>query len=107
MAMYHYQLNTFDDVAKHYEDIKPIRGSDNIRPLGDRACKWEQINLSLINKYALLDSLPADALNPIWPEPLHELIKRSPAISTRRPSHGHEQIRIRTHTGQRSTHQQT
>jgi hypothetical protein len=100
MAMYHYHLNTFDDVAKHYEDIKPIRGSDNIRPLGDRARKWEHIHKVNKNKYVLLDSLPADPNDPIWREPLDELIKRAPVMWTRDRTTGIEKIRIRNGTGQ-------
>ena len=100
MAMYHYRLNTFKDVARHYDSIKPIRGSDNIRPLGDRARKWEHIHKVSDNKYVLLDSLPADALDPIWREPLDELIKRAPVTWTRSPSTGIEKIRIRNGSGQ-------
>lgn len=99
MAMYHYNLNTFAEVERRYNDIKPIRGSNNIRPLGDRARKWEHIHKVSANKYVLLDELTADANDPIWRQPLDEAIKRAPVIWTRSPTSGIEKIRIRNGSG--------
>lgn len=48
--MYYYQrnLNTFDDVVKHYESVKPIISihhdrADDIRPIEQRRRKWERV----------------------------------------------------------------
>jgi len=100
MAMYHYNLNTFAEVERRYNDIKPIRGSDNLRPLGDRARKWEHIHKVSANKYVLLDELTAEANDPVWRQPLDEAIKRAPVIWTRNPRTGIEKIRIRNGSGQ-------
>ena len=51
-------FNTFEDVVKHYENTKPIREqghgtSRNVRPIGDRARKWENIQKISRNCYAI------------------------------------------------------
>jgi hypothetical protein len=51
-------FNTFEDVVKHYENTKPINErkhgtSRNVRPIGDRARKWENIQKISRNCYAI------------------------------------------------------
>jgi hypothetical protein len=51
-------FNTFEEVVKHYENTKPIREqghgtSRNVRPIGDRARKWETIQKISRNCYAI------------------------------------------------------
>jgi len=51
-------FNTFEDVVYHYENTKPIRErrdgtSRNVRPIGDRARKWETIQKISRNCYAI------------------------------------------------------
>ena len=58
MTLTYTAFNTFEDVVKHYEDVKPIRErengtSRNVRPIGDRARKWETIQKISRNCYAI------------------------------------------------------
>ena len=99
MAMYHYNLNTFAEVERLYDNVKPIRTTGQV-PLGDRARKWEHIHKVSKNKYVLLDELPADGKSFIWRQPLDELIKRAPVTWTRCAHTGIEKIRIRNGSGQ-------
>jgi len=51
-------FNTFEEVVKHYENTKPIKEqghgtSRNVRPIGDRARKWENIQKISRNCYAI------------------------------------------------------
>lgn len=99
MAVYQYHLNSFHDVAKHYDSIKPIRGTD-IRPLGDRARKWEHIVKVSRNKYILTNILPDDEPNWIYQENYKGMIDRAPITWTRNPRTGITKIRIRNGSGQ-------
>jgi hypothetical protein len=52
------RLSSFKDVAKAYEDIKPIKGaraSEDLRPLEQRRYWWNRIVKVNENKYLLLD----------------------------------------------------
>ncbi len=86
MALHWLSLNTFEDVEKHYDSIKPIRGT-NIRPLGDRARKWEHIKKISKNKYILCDNLPASDFGGneayIWQEDAKGMEKRAALTWTR------------------------
>lgn len=60
MALYwqNRYLTSFDRVAAIYDAIKPLRGKlapHNVRPLGDRARKWERIKKINNNCYVLTD----------------------------------------------------
>lgn len=60
MALYwqNRHLMSFDKVAAAYDAIKPLRGkhkNDNVRPIGDRARKWERIKKINNNCYVLTD----------------------------------------------------
>jgi len=51
-------FKTFEDVVEHYENTKPIREqghgtSRNVRPIGDRARKWENIQKISRNCYVI------------------------------------------------------
>ena len=51
-------FQTFEDVVKHYENTKPVREQElgtsrNVRPIGDRARKWENIQKISRNCYAI------------------------------------------------------
>ena len=98
MAIYRYGLNSFSDVVKHYDSIKPIRGTD-IRPLGDRRRKWEHIVKVNRNKYILTHILPADDAQNIWQEDRKGMIARAPITWQRNPRTGIESIRIRNGSG--------
>ena len=99
MAMYRYNLNSFSDVVKHYDSIKPIRGTD-IRPLGDRARKWEHIVKVNRNKYVLTNILPSDDAQYIYQEDRKGMIARAPVTWLRDPRTGIESIRIRNSSGE-------
>lgn len=54
------RFNTFDEVAKWYNNTKPVVGSvrkreDDVRPIGKRSRTWERIMKVDDNTYALLD----------------------------------------------------
>mgnify|MGYP003150022354 FL=1 len=58
MAMTISKFKSFEEVVKHYKSIKPIKEQDNgtsrnIRPIGDRARKWETIQKINRNCYVL------------------------------------------------------
>ena len=59
MALTYTNFETFAEVEAHYNNITPLRGKDNvgkdIRPIGDRARKWERIVKISANCYALSD----------------------------------------------------
>ena len=49
------KLNSFDDVAKAYESIKPIQGArvkEDLRPLRERRYWWNRIMKINDNTYA-------------------------------------------------------
>ena len=100
MALHWLTLNTFADVEEHYNSIKPIRGT-NIRPLGDRARKWEHIKKVSKNKYILCDNLPASDFGGneayIWQEDAKGLEKRA-AITWTRTKDG-EYLTVRNGSG--------
>jgi hypothetical protein len=53
-----YRLSSFDDVAKAYNDIKPIKGgraSMDLRPLEQRRYWWNRVMKMSDTKYLLLD----------------------------------------------------
>jgi hypothetical protein len=57
MAGY-YRLSSFDQVAKAYEEIKPIRGaraSEDLRPLAQRRYWWNRVHKVSDTKYILCD----------------------------------------------------
>ena len=100
MALHWLSLNTFEDVEKHYDSIKPIRGT-NIRPLGDRARKWEHIKKISKNKYILCDNLPASdfcgSTAYVWQEDAKGMEKRA-ALTWTRTKDG-EYITVRNGSG--------
>ena len=56
--MGYYRLSSFDDVAKAYNEIKPIRGAranEDLRPLAERRYWWTRVAKITDNKYALCD----------------------------------------------------
>ena len=59
MTLTYSNFGTFAEVVTWYERTKPLRGADNkdknIRPIGDRARKWERIVKINDNCYALSD----------------------------------------------------
>ena len=56
MAMYNFNISSFADAERLYNNTKPIRGS-KIVPLGDRRRKWERIVKVSPKCYALLNEL--------------------------------------------------
>lgn len=53
-----YRLSSFDEVAKAYNDIKPIKGArikDDLRPLTQRRYWWNRVMKLSDTKYLLLD----------------------------------------------------
>jgi len=60
MALTHTNFSSFKEVVNHYESIKPLVSQyhtreDDIRPIGDRARKYERIVKISNNCYALSD----------------------------------------------------
>jgi hypothetical protein len=59
MALTYTNFSSFEEVVKHYENIKPMRGAANagkdIRPIGDRKRKYERIIKINDNCYVLTD----------------------------------------------------
>ena len=85
-------VDTFDEVVKHYTEIRPIVSCNHtkeqdIRPIGDRRRKWERIEHVNRNKYVLHDSLPCITE---WGAPY---LARPPVVWERR--NGREQVTVR------------
>ena len=113
MALYwqNGNLTTFDRVAAHYEYIKPLRGKhakDDVRPLGDRARKWERIKKVNNNCYVLTDGYhTGDDVFGGWcyggkagGKPTEaDIINLSPIV-WRKHKDGTETIKVRNGTGQ-------
>ena len=112
MALYWHNnyLNTFDKVAAAYDAIKPLRGKlapHNVRPLGDRARKWERIKKINNNCYLLMDGYySGDDVFPTWyyggevGKPTEaEMINLAPIV-WRRHRDGTTTIKVRNGTGQ-------
>lgn len=95
------RFDTFDQVAKWYNDTKPMVSkhhtlSHDVRPIGDRKRKWERIKKIDENTYALLDG---NYGNCIWGQrdPLmHEYENAMAPITWMRREDG-DFIRIRNH----------
>jgi len=98
MAMFHYNLNTFAEVERRYDSVKPIRTTGQV-PLGDRARKWEHIIKVNKNKYVLMDKIPDDEGNRFWCGSTKEEIARAPVTWTRCAHTGIEKIRVRNDYG--------
>ena len=112
MALYwqNNYLNTFDKVVACYESIKPIRGKlapHNVRPLGDRARRWERIKKINNNCYLLMDGYySGDDVFSTWysggntGKPTEaEMINLAPIV-WRRHRDGTTTIKVRNGTGQ-------
>ena len=112
MALYwqNRHLMSFDKVAATYDAIKPLRGklSDaNVRPLGDRARKWERIKKINNNCYVLTDGYhTGDDVFKSWGynhktgKPTEaEMINLAPIV-WRRHKDGTTTIKVRNGTGQ-------
>jgi hypothetical protein len=112
MALYrqNIKLSTFDKVAAAYDAIKPLRGKlapHNVRPLGDRARKWERIKKINNNCYLLMDGYySGDDVFPAWysggsaGKPTEaEMINLAPIV-WRRHRDGTTTIKVRNATGQ-------
>ena len=112
MALYwqNRHLMSFDKVAATYDAIKPLRGklSDaNVRPLGDRARKWERIKKINNNCYVLTDGYhTGDDVFKSWGynhktgKPTEaEMINLAPIV-WRRHRDGTTTIKVRNGTGQ-------
>ena len=112
MALYwqNRHLMSFDKVAAVYDAIKPLRGkhkNDNVRPLGDRARKWERIKKINNNCYLLMDGYySGDDVFPTWyyggevDKPTEaEMINLAPIV-WRRHRDGTTTIKVRNGTGQ-------
>jgi len=73
MALYYTKIRNFEGVVKHYEDTKVLVSSKHprshdVRPIGDRARKWERIVKVSRNCYALSDGYHrGDPLFSGWP----------------------------------------
>jgi hypothetical protein len=104
MAMYYYRLNTFDEVAKQYDSVTPIRGTA-LRPIGDRRRKWEHIVKLSANKYCLMDMI-GDGAGRFWCGTWEEEVERAAVTWTRSPTTGIEKIRIRNGYGVEANHNQ-
>ena len=63
---YYFRINSFADAEARYNKVKPIRGSDNIRPIGDRRRKWERIHKFSRNCYGLFDGGVGDPKTQWW-----------------------------------------
>lgn len=63
---YYFGINSFADAEARYNKVKPIRGSDNIRPIGDRRRKWERIHKFSRNCYGLFDGGVGDPNTQWW-----------------------------------------
>ena len=66
------KLNTFNDVAKRYSEIKPLVSKhhtleDDVRPIADRRRKHERIERVHSDKYILRDTLPMENPNRYGP----------------------------------------
>ena len=72
MVMGFTNFKSFEEVVKHYESIKPVKEqnhdtSRNVRPISDRARKWETIQKINRNCYVLsCGFVRGDLLAPHW-----------------------------------------
>ena len=63
---YYFGINSFADAEARYNSVKPIRGSDDIRPIGDRRRTWERIHKFSRNCYGLFDGGVGDPKTQWW-----------------------------------------
>ena len=113
MALTFSSFESFDEVVSHYENVKPLRGSDNagkdIRPIGDRKRKYERIVKISDNCYAFSDGFHfGDALfnwgwgysrAPGFVPTLKDMEKYAPIV-WRKKRDGTEQVTIRNGYGE-------
>lgn len=95
---YSFRLNSFADVEQRYNSVKPIRGSDNIRPVADRRRKFEHVYKFSDNCYGLFNASMGDPLFCGYIVTPAEAMHFAPILWTR-DADGTERIRIRNGTG--------
>jgi hypothetical protein len=61
-----FEINSFADAEARYNSVKPVRGSNDIRPIGDRRRKWERIHKFSRNCYGLFDGGVGDPKTEGW-----------------------------------------
>ena len=112
MALTYSRFNSFDAVVTHYDNTAPLRGKDNaakdIRPIGDRARKWERIVKISPNCYALSDGYHfGDAHFGAWQNchthkpTLADMCKYAPIV-WRKKRDGTEEVTLRNGHGDHS-----
>jgi len=95
---YSFRLNSFADVEQRYNSVKPIRGSDNIRPVADRRRKFEHVYKFSDSCYGLFNASMGDPLFCGYIVTPAEAMHFAPILWTR-DADGTERIRIRNGTG--------
>ena len=98
MAMYNFNISSFVDAERLYNNTKPIRGS-KIVPLGDRRRKWERIVKVSPKCYVLLDELHADKYKSYdWYKTEEEHIAEA-AVTWTRNANGTDTVQFRNGSG--------
>lgn len=101
--MYYFGINSFADAEARYNKVKPIRGSDNIRPIGDRRRKWERIHKFSRNCYGLFDGGVGDPKTQWWDRSVLNVTdaeaKSMAPVLWWRDKYGSDHVRFRNETG--------
>ena len=111
MALTYTNFNSFDEVVAHYNNTTPMRGSasagKDIRPIGDRARKYERIVKISPNCYALSDGYHSGDAHFSWwqhnhpgvPPTLSDMEKCAPIV-WRKKRDGTEEVTLRNGWGE-------
>lgn len=87
------RFNTFNEVAKWYEQTKPVvskyhKAEDNVRPIGQRKRKWERIRKVDAETYLLLDGNYGNTMYPSSSRPHHQFEQDMAPIMWKREADG-------------------
>lgn len=96
-------MNTFDEVVKRYNSIRPVASKDNaaeedIRPISARSRKWERIKKIDEHTYAILDGVYGHTMTGHWKRHagMHEWENTmAPMVWIRKPDGDY--LRLRNH----------
>jgi hypothetical protein len=100
MHYYSFNINSFADAEARYNSVKPLRGSDNIRPVMERRRKWERIHKFSRNCYGLFDGGVGDPQTRFYNLYVTEAeVKSMAPVLWWRDKGGVERVRFRNDTG--------
>ena len=101
--MYYFGINSFADAEARYNSVKPIRGSNNIRPIAERRRNWEHIHKFSRNCYGLFDGGVGDPKTLWWGcsglDVTDAEAKSMAPVLWWRDKYGSDHVRFRNETG--------